>query len=223
MARLRVRLTYANVMATIAVFIALGGASYAALKLPKNSVGTKQIKKNAVTTAKIKKGAVTGGKINLSTLGTVPSATNAANAGHADAANNATNAGHAETATIATALSAPEPVHFIGDPGEPQFESGYVNAYEGETPAGFWKDHDCMVHMFGIVEGEAQKSVFTLPASYRPFQETETDAALILPFNTTPAEVAWGAIFSGGELNVYGFAGKVPIDLGGFNFRAASC
>jgi hypothetical protein len=50
---IRGKLTYANVMATIAVFIALGGASYAAIKLPKNSVGTKQLKKGAVTPAKL--------------------------------------------------------------------------------------------------------------------------------------------------------------------------
>ena len=77
MSRLRLRLTYANVMATIAVFIALGGASYAALKLPKNSVGAKQIKKEAVTAAKVKKGTLTGTQINASTLGMVPSAANA--------------------------------------------------------------------------------------------------------------------------------------------------
>ena len=77
---MRSRLTYANVMATIAAFIALGGASYAAIKLPKNSVGPKQLKKNAVTTAKVrneaitaakvKKGTLTGAEINASTLGT---------------------------------------------------------------------------------------------------------------------------------------------------------
>ena len=61
MTRLRGRLTYANVMATIAVFIALGGASYAATQLPKNSVGTKQLKKNAVTSAKVKDGSLTMG------------------------------------------------------------------------------------------------------------------------------------------------------------------
>ena len=37
------RLTYANVVATCALFVALGGASYAALALPANSVGTKQL------------------------------------------------------------------------------------------------------------------------------------------------------------------------------------
>jgi hypothetical protein len=55
MKRILGRLTYANVMATVAVFIALGGVSYAALKLPKNSVGAKQLKKGAVTPAKLSK------------------------------------------------------------------------------------------------------------------------------------------------------------------------
>lgn len=91
MNQIRKRLTYANVMSSIAVFLILGGATaLAAGKLGKNSVGAKQIKNNAVTSAKIKKGAVTGAKvangtltgtqINASTLGTVPNATTAANA-----------------------------------------------------------------------------------------------------------------------------------------------
>jgi hypothetical protein len=58
MKKLGERLTYANVMATIAVFIALGGTSYAISKLPKNSVGSKQLKKNAVKAAEIAKNAV---------------------------------------------------------------------------------------------------------------------------------------------------------------------
>jgi len=64
MKHLRKRLTYANVMSSIAVFLVLGGATaFAASQLGKNSVGTKQLKKNAVTTAKIKKNAITGAKI----------------------------------------------------------------------------------------------------------------------------------------------------------------
>jgi hypothetical protein len=51
----RRHLTYANVAATLALFLALGGAAYAATQLPKNSVGTKQLKKGAVTAAKISK------------------------------------------------------------------------------------------------------------------------------------------------------------------------
>ena len=41
-------------VALLALFIALGGTSYAAVKLPANSVGSAQLKKNAVTAAKVK-------------------------------------------------------------------------------------------------------------------------------------------------------------------------
>jgi hypothetical protein len=57
MQRIRSRLTFANVLSCLALFIALGGAAYAATKLPKNSVGSKQIKKEAVTPAKLSKSA----------------------------------------------------------------------------------------------------------------------------------------------------------------------
>ena len=58
----RPQLSYANVIATIALFVALGGAAVAA-GLPRNSVGTNQLKKGAVSAAKLKRGAVTSGKI----------------------------------------------------------------------------------------------------------------------------------------------------------------
>jgi hypothetical protein len=102
MKKLQAKLNYANVMATIALFVALGGSAYAATKLPKNSVGTKQLKAGSVTTpkikngaiasAKIKDGAITGAKVDLASLGTVPSATSAANATNAMNAANAANA-----------------------------------------------------------------------------------------------------------------------------------
>lgn len=64
MKQIRKRLTYANVMSTIAVFLVLGGATaLAAGQLGKNTVGTKQLKQNAVTAAKVKKEAITGAKI----------------------------------------------------------------------------------------------------------------------------------------------------------------
>ncbi|HVY95988.1 MAG TPA: hypothetical protein VHA54_03410 [Solirubrobacterales bacterium] len=66
----RKRLTYANVMSSLAVFLVLGGgAAFAASHLGKNSVGTKQLKKNSVTTAKINKGAVTGAKLAAGAVG----------------------------------------------------------------------------------------------------------------------------------------------------------
>jgi hypothetical protein len=44
----------AMVVALVALFVAMGGASYAAFKLPKGSVGPKQIKANAVSSPKVK-------------------------------------------------------------------------------------------------------------------------------------------------------------------------
>lgn len=54
---LRRHLTYANVVATVCLFVVLGGGAYAATQLPKNSVGPKQLKKGAVTPAKVSKQA----------------------------------------------------------------------------------------------------------------------------------------------------------------------
>jgi hypothetical protein len=55
---LRSRLTYANVVATLALFVALGGASYAAVALAPDSVGTAQLKNNAVISTKVKDGSL---------------------------------------------------------------------------------------------------------------------------------------------------------------------
>jgi hypothetical protein len=51
------------VVALIALFVALGGSAYAAVNLPPNSVGAKQLKNGAITPAKIQNGAVTNSKI----------------------------------------------------------------------------------------------------------------------------------------------------------------
>jgi hypothetical protein len=65
MSGVRRKLTFANVMSVIAVFIAFGGVGYAASKLPKNSVGPKQIRNGAVNEQKLSasaKAALQGAK-----------------------------------------------------------------------------------------------------------------------------------------------------------------
>jgi hypothetical protein len=61
-ASIRKRLTYSNTIATLALFLALGGAAVAA-GLPRNSVGTNQLKKRAVTAAKLAPKSVIAGKL----------------------------------------------------------------------------------------------------------------------------------------------------------------
>ncbi len=65
----RDKLTYANVMATVAVFLALGGGAYAAFRVPKNSVGTNQLRKNAVTGTKVRDGSLSGNDFRRGSIG----------------------------------------------------------------------------------------------------------------------------------------------------------
>ena len=91
MSKVTERLTFANVMSVVAVFIAIGGGAYAA-GLAKNSVKSKQIAANAVkkpelarnavitekianaavTTDKLADGSVNGAKVDEASLGQVP-------------------------------------------------------------------------------------------------------------------------------------------------------
>ena len=157
------KLTYANVMSTIAIFLLLGGgAAFAASKLAKNSVSTKQIKNGAVTGIKIKKRTITGTNIDLAKLGTVPSATTAASA---------------NTATTANALAAMEPTRLVGASGQPPFLDGASNlGTEGPfkfQPVGFYKDHEGIVHLSGVAKVGKESNptaglLFTRPPGYRP-------------------------------------------------------
>ena len=70
--QLRQRLTYANVMSTLAVFIALGGSSYAAL-----TISGSDVKNRSIAGKKLKRNTLTGREIKESRLGTVPRAKNA--------------------------------------------------------------------------------------------------------------------------------------------------
>ena len=88
----------------LALFVALGGTSYAAVRFPPNSIGTKQLKRNAVTQPKIKANAVNGAKIAddsvrgddvlESSLGKVPAAF------HADSVPTAANATQAASTSL---------------------------------------------------------------------------------------------------------------------------
>jgi hypothetical protein len=53
-----------NVVAYLALFVALGGTSYAAVNLPAGSVGNRQLRNGAVTNRKIANGSVTPAKLN---------------------------------------------------------------------------------------------------------------------------------------------------------------
>ena len=79
--RLRKRLTYANVMSTLAVFIALGGSSYAAFTIDGAS-----IKNKSISGKKLRHNTLTGAQIQESRLARVPRAKRADSLGGVTAA-----------------------------------------------------------------------------------------------------------------------------------------
>ena len=216
---------HAMAISITALFVALGGAGYAALSLPKNSVGTEQLQNGAVVTAKLKNGAVTKNKLNVTGV-TVP------------------NALRAGTANTAQRLAAPEPFHLVGAVGEPKFENAWSNRGGSavgsvDEPAGFYKDQEGIVHLQGqIVQptGPAGSVIFQLPPGYRP----DRGKILRVPISACDCVGSVQEEITTGSLSIWGPGvsastnGAVTLDqntvvpagmsisLDGISFRAAS-
>ncbi len=221
----RLKFTYSNVIATVALFFAIGGTgAFAATHLGRGSVGTQQLKAGAVTGAKVKDGSIGGADVAASTLGKVPSA------GHADSATSADHASRAETATradtagradsattagratVAASLTEPEPVHYIDTPGEP--ESGSI---EIVTPIGFYRDQEGVVHLQGLVtpDNESSAGVFELPPGLQPGRDE-------LFFGVSAVNGAFLSVEPDGEVRIiYGEKGHV-VSLAGVTWRSVS-
>jgi len=141
------RPTYSQVVSTLALFVALGGTSYAVTSLPADSVGTAQLKSASVTAGKLHAHAVgaaavasdslTGKQIDEASLGTVPHAVSANTADSATTAKTAKTADSATTATTATtALTANNSTLLAGAP---------ASSYHAACPAGLLQIKDLCV------------------------------------------------------------------------------
>jgi hypothetical protein len=152
-AAIRRRLTYANVIATLALVLALGGGAYAAFQLPRNSVRSMNIKNgqvkardignNQVRSSDIKNGQVKSedikdgdvtsadigaGQVKSANIGNGEVAS--ANIGAGQVLGGNIGAGEVKSANIgsgqvgADQLAQPEPFHLVGTTGEPAFGDG---------------------------------------------------------------------------------------------------
>ena len=80
LSRARRRLSFANVTSMMALFIALGGTSYAAIKIPSNSVGKSQIRTAAVGQSEVASEAIGNGEIRSNAVRSPEIQTNAVGA-----------------------------------------------------------------------------------------------------------------------------------------------
>ena len=97
-APIRSRLTYANVMATLAFFVAIGGTTIAATRIDggtieKGTVKGKALKNGTIKAKKLRSDTLTGAQIREETLAAVPRATAADSAGSAQSAQSAATLG----------------------------------------------------------------------------------------------------------------------------------
>ena len=123
----------ALVISLIALFVALGGTSYAAItRLPANSVGTAQLKNNAVTGKKLAK------SLTLAAGHTEKGVFGFGSDGSADVYGQISfpiPLASAPTVKI-VAAGDPTPAHCTGTVAHPGAESGYLCIFEGYTEGG---------------------------------------------------------------------------------------
>ena len=145
--------TYANVMSTIAVFIALGGTSYA---VARNSIGNAQLKRNAVTSVKVKDRSLRAGDLSVATRGGL----------RGDRGLRGPTGPQGPAGSVAGLNpEAWQPLGLIGGWG-----NYAVPGFEG---AAYRKDKQGQVHLRGLVSQDSglpsQSTIIAvLPAGYRP-------------------------------------------------------
>lgn len=181
------RPSHATVVAYAALFIAVGGVSYAAVTLPANSVGSKQIKRGGVKSSDLAKNAVTSAKVkdfSLLSKDFKPGQLVAGAAGTTGAPGPKGDKGDkGDTGPTATnpppTLVKDAPADSSGDCGVGTFchnISTWTNYGGSYAPAGYYKDIGGNVHLVGLAKATTTEScgidpffnVFVLPPGYRP-------------------------------------------------------
>ena len=154
---MRPELSFANVVSCLALFVALGGTSYA---VARNSVGTPQLKKDAVTSPKVKDGSLTLRDFAAGTLTRGPR-------GERGPAGATGPAGAAGTGGAATAAEEWKPLPYATGWGD------YAIYDDGHPRGAYRKDADGTVRLRGMTSNlagtsENGQTIAVLPPGYRP-------------------------------------------------------
>ena len=158
-ARMRPKLSYANVMSTIAVFIALGGTSYA---VARNSIGTRELKSNAVNSAKVRDGSLGARDLSATALRGAPRGPRGLIGPN----------GPIGPAGATGPTGPPGPAAAEGWTALP-FANGWTNYGSVWELCAYRKDQLGVVHLRGLATRAAgtvplESAIAILPAGYRP-------------------------------------------------------
>jgi hypothetical protein len=208
-------------VATLALIVALGDTAFAAplARLARLVSGDTIVAKHSLSGNRMRDHTLTGDQINLSKLGTVPTANHADSAGFATTAGSAGSAPPSGAAGGALAgsypnpsLAAPEAWHLVGQTvGEPQFGPNWMNDDASLFPVRFYKDQLGIVHLGGTASSNPGSGViFTLPVGYRP-QYLLTMAG---------EGCGTGAVFVATDGTVEAGSAGMVCNLDGLSFRA---
>jgi hypothetical protein len=223
-----------HLVAWVAVAVALGGTSYAAVNLPKGSVGAKHLKRNAVHSAKVKDRSL---RVRDFRPGDVPRGEQGPQ-GPIGAPGPAGPPG--PPGLQGPAVAPPEAFNAVGDADGPAFTFSsateppcdsfvldrWANNGSGYSTAAFYKDPRGLVRLKGVVRAEAggspctgevteEDDIFTLPPAYRPAATAVFDVAS----NHARGEIR---ITPAGEVQASDPSDYDWISLDGIAFRAGS-
>ena len=158
LARFRARLTYANVVATLALFVALGGTGYAA-----SQITSRDVKNRSLKGGDLRLNTLTGKEINEAKMGQVPAARQADNAATSDISKTAGSATTAGSADVANAANVANNAQQLAGQGVGAFEkssrtqfgkaSAAPAAVSGETVVLSWPELGAQVTSASPVNG----------------------------------------------------------------------
>jgi len=127
-------------------------------------------------------------------------------------------------------VAQPEGFHEVGAPGEPAFYPGASNflspapeSVNFET-AGFYRDHEGVVHLKGMVTPASDQLLFNLPAGYQPPTRKliELVASCRCPGgrHTVTVQIVGPGVSPDSDGRI--LASEGPVSLDGLTFRAGS-
>jgi hypothetical protein len=200
------------VVAYLALFVALGGSSYAAIK-----VTGRDVKDNSLSGRDVRNNSLTGRDVKRLTSRDVANGRLLAEdfaAGQLPPDFRGAAAGGALAGSYPNPSLLPsEAWHEVNAPGEPQFVNNWTNLGPPYPTAGFYKDPLGVVHLKGFVNRSSGSgnTIFSLPPGYRTAGQEHFASAVGAAYLFTAS--------SGGGIAVSP-AASTQATLNGITFRA---